>query len=90
MQAQQGQQVLFLRALNRFQSLVVLRQHIRGAIMAFDDVTDQWESHHRELYDQPTENQLVMMQQTLHDLCQQITEEITRQQNELEGFIQAG
>ena len=53
-------------------------------------VTDQWESHHRELYDQPTENQLVMMQQTLHDLCQQITEEITRQQNELEGFIQAG
>ena len=88
MQQQQEQQVQFLAALNRFQRLVVLRQHIRDTIMAFDDVTDQWETH-PDLYDQPTAQQLRTIRVWLHDLCQQIGRELTQQEGQLQGFLQA-
>ena len=88
MQQQQEQQVQFLAALNRFQRLVVLRQHIRDAIMAFDDVTDQWETH-ADLYDQPTAQQLRTIRVWLHDLCHLIGRELTNQEGQLQGFLQA-
>ena len=87
-QQQQEQQVQFLAALNRFQRLVVLRQQIRDTIMAFDDVTDQWETH-ADLYDQPTAQQLRTIRVWLHDLCQQIGRELTNQEGQLQGFLQA-
>ena len=46
----------------------------------------QWETH-PDLYDQPTANQLNIMLLTLHTLCQQITQEIATQQNELEKVL---
>ena len=88
MQQQQEQQVQFLAALNRFQRLVVLRQHIRDRIMAFDDVTDQWETR-ADLYDQPTAQQLRTIRVWLHDLCHQIGRELTNQEGQLQGFLQA-
>ena len=87
MQQQQEQQVQFLAALDRFQRLVVLRQHIRDTIVVFDDVTDQWETH-PDLYDQPTAHQLQTIRLALHTLCQQIGRELTQQQTQLQGFLQ--
>ena len=88
MQAQQGHQGLhFLAALNRFQRLIVLRQHIRESILAFDEVADEFETH-PDLYDEQTALHITNMRLNLHNLCQRITQVIAAQQTELETYVQ--
>ena len=87
MQAQQGHQGLqFLAALNRFQRLIVLRQHIRESILAFDEVADEFETH-PDLYDTQTALHITNMRLNLHNLCQRITQVIAAQQTELETYV---
>ena len=67
-----NQGLQFLAALNRFQRLIVLRQHIRESILAFDEVADEFETH-PDLYDTQTALHITNMRLNLHNLCQRIT-----------------
>ena len=88
MQAQQGHQGLqFLAALNRFQRLIVLRQHIRESILAFDEVADEFETH-PDLFDAQTALHITNVRLNLHNLCQRVTQVIVTQQTELEAYVQ--
>ena len=88
MQAQQGHQGLqFLAALNRFQRLIVPRQHIRESILAFDEVADEFETH-PDLFDAQTALHITNMRLNLQNLCQRVTQVIATQQTELETYVQ--
>ena len=87
MQAQQGHQGLqFLAALNRFERLIVLRQHIRESILAFDEVSAEFETH-PDLHDVQMATHITTMRLHLHNLCQRVTQAIAAQQTEPESFI---